>query len=256
MKNITAAGLAVWHWSWAQAQQTPVQAPPVPTLPAITRPLVANPKPANYDAGPLGKVYVTGVVSAFGQWQNHALPIDREWNIDVSNAQIFLNKTDGWFQYFVQVGAYSIPDLGVPYVRTRDTIDAFFGPFPQGFVRIVPTSSFSISAGKLPTLAGAEYTFSFENMNIQRGLLWNQENDVNRGVQVNYTKGPIALTGAWNDGFYSNQYSWIWGAVTWTVNKSNTLGYVGGGNTRHSTKSTVATLLFQNNEQIHNLIYT
>jgi len=30
-------------------------------------------------------------------------------------------------------------------------------------------------AAKLPTLIGAEYTFTFENMNIERGLLWNQE---------------------------------------------------------------------------------
>jgi hypothetical protein len=40
-------------------------------------------------------------------------------------------------------------------------------------------------------LIGAEYTFTFENMNIQRGLLWNQENAVTRGVQVNQTMGKF-----------------------------------------------------------------
>ena len=58
----------------------------------------------------------------------------------------------------------------------------------------------SILAGKLPTLIGPEYTFSFENMNIQRGLLWNQENAVNRGVQVNYNSEHIAISASWNDG--------------------------------------------------------
>ena len=30
-------------------------------------------------------------------------------------------------------------------------------------------------------------TFIFENMNIKRGLLWNQENAINRRIQVNQT---------------------------------------------------------------------
>ena len=59
---------------------------------------------------------------------------------------------------------------------------------PQAFLKIVPTDNFSIQAGKLPTLIGAEYTFSFENFNIERGLLWNQEPAVSRGVQANYTR--------------------------------------------------------------------
>ncbi len=62
-------------------------------------------------------------------------------------------------------------------------------------------------AGKLPTLIGAEYTFTFENMNIERGLLWNQENAVNRGVQANFTSGPVAVSVSWNDGFYPNRYN-------------------------------------------------
>jgi hypothetical protein len=51
---------------------------------------------------------------------------------------------------------------------------------------------------------GAEYTFTFENMNIERGLLWNQENAINRGIQVNQTIGKSASL-SWNDGFYSNR---------------------------------------------------
>jgi hypothetical protein len=222
----------------------------------MSPPLKANPKPVSYDGGPFGNVYITGVASVLGQWQNHPFRGDREWIVDLSNGQIFFNKTDGLLQYFLQVGAYSIPDLGVPYIRTRNALNSFFGPFPQGFVKLAPTKNFSIAAGKLPTLIGAEYTFSFENMNIERGLLWNQENAVNRGVQVNYTAGPVALAASWNDGFYSNQYSWAWLSATWTINKANTLAFIGGGNTRHSTKATIATPLFQNNEQIYNVIYT
>jgi len=127
---------------------------------------------------------------------------------------------------------------------------------PQAFIKIAPNDSFSILAGKLPTLIGAEYTFSFENMNIQRGLLWNQENAVNRGVQVNYTLGPIALAASWNDGFYSTQFSWLWGSVAWTIDGSNAISFVGGGNLAKSNIATFATPLALNNEQIYNIIYT
>jgi len=230
---------------------------PAPTLlPAMAGPLAANAKPNSYDAGPLGNVYVTGVVSGFAQWQNNVAPGDRSHQADVSNAQVFLNKPTGLVQYFIQAGAYSLPDIGTPYIRAGKATDGFYEPFSQGYLKLAPSDNFSIMAGKLPTLIGAEYTFSFENMNIERGLLWNQENAVNRGVQVNYTAGPVALSASWNDGMYSNQYSWAWLAATWTIDKADTLALVGGGNTKHTTVSTLATPVFLNNEQIYNLIYT
>jgi len=105
-------------------------------------------------------------------------------------------------------------------------------------------------------LIGAEYTFSFENMNIQRGLLWNQENAVNRGVQLNYAADPLTFAFSWNDGFYSNRFTWLWGSIAYALNKENTFSFVAGGNYAHTTKATLATPLFQNNETILNLIYT
>ena len=242
------------------ASQAISPAPEQPTLPsllpAMAGPLVVNPKPLSFDVGPIGKWYITGAVSGLVQWQSNPVSGDDSWLADVSNAQVFINKPDGIVQFFAQAGAYSLPALGVGYIHAGTTTNDFFGPFPQGFLKIAPTENFSIMGGKLPTLIGAEYTFTFENMNIQRGLLWNQENAVNRGVQGNYTLGPVAFAVSWNDGFYSNQLSWVWGSVTWTIDSANTLAFVGGGNTRHSRVSSAVTPLFQNNEQIYNLIYT
>lgn len=240
------------------AAEQPAPAPPTPPtlLPAMSGPLAANAKPNSYDAGPLGNVYVTGIVSGFAQWQNNVAPGDRSSQADVSNAQIFLNKPTGLVQYFIQAGAYSLPDIGTPYIRAGKATDGFYEPFSQGYLKLAPNDNFSIMAGKLPTLIGAEYTFSFENMNIERGLLWNQENAVNRGVQANYTAGPVALSASWNDGMYSNQYSWAWLSATWTIDKADTLALIGGGNTKHTTVSTLATPVFLNNEQIYNAIYT
>lgn len=244
-------------WDVARGQTPPpADQPPLPSWPVQARPLTYSPKPMLYDAGPLGKMYITGAVTSLSQWQSNVVPGDRDVQTDMSNAQLFLNKTDGVVQYFVQVGAYSVPALGLPYLRVRTATNGFFGPFPQGFLKIAPTRNFSIVGGKLPTLIGAETTFSHANMNIQRGLLWNQENAVNRGVQVNYTVGRVALSASLNDGFYSNKYSWAWLAATWTLNDTNTFAFIGSGNFRHTNIATQATPLYQNNEQLYNVIFT
>lgn len=227
---------------------------PMP-MPGMTGPLKANPRPIGYSTGILGTIYITGVASGIGQWQTNIFPGDHGLQTDVSNGQIFIQKNDGVVQYFLQIGGYSLPDIGVPYFKSVTATKAFYGMFPQGFLKIAPSKNFSILAGKLPTLIGAEYTFSFENMNTQRGLLWNQENAVNRGVQVNYTAGPVTFAASWNDGFYSNTYSWGWLSANYAINSSNSLTFIGGGNTKHTDIATSATPLYQNNQQIYGLIY-
>jgi hypothetical protein len=252
----------------AQVAQTPgdQQRPPPEEQPAAVAAtgmiamaagtLTANPNPITFDAGPLGPVTMTGVVTPLGLWQNNPSPGDQRSLASLSNGQFFFQKTDGLFQYYIQVGAYTIPALGTPYVNTPKATGDFFGPLPQAFVQLAPTDEFQIRAGKLPTLIGAEYTFSFENLNIERGLLWNQENAVNRGVQLNYSAGPLAASLSWNDGFYSDRYTWLTGSATYTVDPANTISLVAGGNYAHTTKATLATPLFQNNETIFNAIYT
>ena len=233
------------------------------TMPGMAGPLQANPRPIGYTLGHRGTVYITGVASGMGQWQNNVFPGDHTFLADLTNAQVFIQKVDGVVQFFVQTGAYTLPDIGLPYVRAGNTehtagiaTNAFYGVVPQAFLKLAPVKNFSIMAGKLPTLIGAEYTFSFENMNIERGLLWNQENAVNRGVQANFTAGPVTLAASWNDGMYSNRYTWAWLSAVYAINGTNTLALIGGGNTKTTDVSSSATPLYLNNEQIYNLIYT
>jgi hypothetical protein len=143
------------------------------SAPAMVGPLTANPHPMRLDAGDLGPIYVTGAASGLGMLQDHEAPGDHGSQADTTNAQVILQKAEGWFQFHVQAGAYSLPALGTPYVRASDAADAFYGTVPTAFVKLAPEDEFSIMAGKLPTLFGAEYTFTFENMNVERGLLWN-----------------------------------------------------------------------------------
>jgi hypothetical protein len=263
--TLTAALGAYPMAAWPQAAQTPdpaaggepAKAETAPTLqPPLAVTLSPNQQPFRFEPGGLGPAYVTGVISGFGQWQTNVAPGDRHWHFDDDNVQLFLNKADGPVQLFVQVGFYSIPVAGVPYLRSADASPALYTLVPQGYVKFAPTDKFTVMIGKLPTMIGAESTFTFQNMNIQRGLLWNQENAVNRGVQMNYTQGDWTIALSVNDGFYSGHPSWISGSASYAIDKSNTLAFVGAGNTKETDVATVRTPLFQNNQQIYNLIYT
>lgn len=225
-------------------------------MPAMVGPL-STASPATFDAGRyFGKLQVTGILSGFGYLQENHSSSDHLKYADVSNAQVFIQKTSGLVQFYLQGGAYNIPALGTPFLSTRNTVTDFFGALPQGYIKLAPKGSVSYLAGKLPTLIGAEDTFTFQNMNIERGLLWNQENAVNRGLQVNYSKGNLSGSLSWNDGFYSNRYNWIWGMFTYAANAANSVEVVGGGNYGTTGYSSVATPLFQNNSSIYNVIYT
>src|SRR6266404_5679776 len=109
-------------------------ADPVP-YPAMSGPLNANPNPTKFDAGPLGKIYVTGAVTGLAQYQDHVVPGDDKTLADLSNGQVFIQKTDGPLQFFVQAGIYSLPDLGFPYVKATDTTKNLYGVVPQAFIK-------------------------------------------------------------------------------------------------------------------------
>ena len=255
--------------SFSQSASSDAQSAPsssaASTTPAEAKPADPQPLAMPSMAGPLqtaapremegGKLAVTGILSGIGWTEGNHLPGDDATHWDISNAQVFVQKTTGWWQFYLQGGAYNLPALGLPYLSTADTVKNIYGPFPQGYVKFVK-GNFNVEVGALPTLIGAEYTFSFQNMNVERGLLWNQENAVNRGIQLNWTHKKLTTAFSWNDGFYSNRYTWLTGSLSWAFNSANTLTFVGGGNAGAYAKNTLATPLYLNNSQIYNLIYS
>jgi Putative beta-barrel porin-2, OmpL-like. bbp2 len=229
--------------SWAQ--QAPASAAPAPapaaaapasnamTTPAMAGPLVANPAPMHLNITPFfGPMYVTGAASGLGMYETDpVLGVDHSFDLDISNAQASLQTTSGLFQFFIEPGIYALPTVGAAYKRVTDmpTSTNLFGGLPVAWGKIAFNDNFSIQGGKLPTLIGAEYMFTFQNMNIERGLLWAQENVINRGVQANLTTGPVAWSLSFNDGFYTGDYNFLTGSATWTINGSNSIALTGGG---------------------------
>src|SRR5665213_2784034 len=81
--------------------------------PSMSASLSADTKPNSFDAGPFGKIYVTGQLSGLVNGQTNAVsPPDKDWYADLSNAQVEIQKTDGPLQFYVQAGAYSLMSLG------------------------------------------------------------------------------------------------------------------------------------------------
>ena len=238
------------------APAEPAAAPAAPTAlptPTITGPLSAA-LPINLEAGPLGKFSLNGVFSGIGLFQNNAVPGNNPQEGAFSNAQIFFQKTDSWFQFYVQAGAYDIVSLGSAFISNSTTNSDLYGPVPTAYVKLVPGKNTNIMFGILPTLIGAEYTFSFQNMNVERGLLWNQENAITRGVQINQTMGKFTASLSYNDGFYSNRYNWLTGSLTYTKGP-HSVAFIGGGNMGQTNWQSLSTPI-QNNSMIYNLIYT
>ena len=229
---------------------------------------LALPSPLTFDAGPLGTLNVQGVASGYGVWQDNKFapttsgpantPATKSASADISNGQVIIQKNSGLVQFYLQAGAYNVITLGSSYFSTGTFTQNTFGALPVGYVEIAPTDNFNVQIGKLPTLIGAEYTFSYQNWNIERGLLWGQENAVNKGIQANYTMGPVTASLSWNDGFYSNRFNWVTGALTWAINKKNSVFFQAGGNMGHTnfSYSSIATTPLQNNESIYDLGYT
>jgi hypothetical protein len=240
----------------SQAKQDQPPTPVPPSTPSLAGPLKANPNPFQVDGGPLGTVYISGVISGLGLTQNNPFPGDDSNLVDLSNAQVIVQTSQGPVQFYAQAGGYSIASLGTPYFQagnyTRDT----FGLLPVAYVKIAPTSDFNVIAGKLFTLQGAENAFTFQNFNIERGLLFNQTATINRGVQANYAHGPLSASLSLNDGFYSGKYNWLSGTLGYAVSPHDSITFGAASHLSTSARSSFTTPLTLNNGELYFLSWT
>jgi hypothetical protein len=233
----------------AYAADIPAPAAPAPaptaalckaaiSLPALGGVIKQNPNPVCFTIAGFGDIYVGGAMTGYAYTQTNPFAAalapgvagDRTARVDFSNLTAYIQKADGPFQFFVQVGAYAIPSLGAPIYGAFDQTRLVFGPVPVAFGKYVFSDNWSIQGGRMPTLIGTEAPFTFQNLNISRGLLFNQENTINQGVQVNYGNGPWSASVAGTDGFFSGQISWLSGSLAYKIDDSNTVGINGGLN--------------------------
>ena len=99
-QNATTPSASGQQTATAPAVAAPAPPAPLPT-PSITGPL-SNLPPAEFDAGPFGKLAVNGFLSGMGLVQNNHIGGDDSKQAALSNGQVFIQKTDGWFQFYLQ----------------------------------------------------------------------------------------------------------------------------------------------------------
>jgi hypothetical protein len=259
LQSMAGAAMAIALMSGAQTPATPPATAPAPAPAPLSTFVLTGPlqwlPPATFDAGPFGKLSVNGIVTGFAQFQNNPVPGDDDAQATLSNGQIFIQKAYGLFQYYIQAGVYTLPTLSVPFVNAQNTVNNLYGPVPVAYAKWQAAKNTQFLIGSLPTLMGAESTFTYQNFNIERGIVWNQENAINRGIQVNQTIGKyLSAAISWNDGYYSDRYSWLSGSATLTKGP-HSLVYDGMGNLGQTVYETTATPI-QNNGYMHAVIYT
>jgi hypothetical protein len=153
---------------------------------------------------------------------------DQASRFNLSSGFLNLARGVGFLQYGLSAGVYSIPVVGVSGNRTLQpgANTNTYGPVTSAYVSINPNSHFSVTGGYLATFTGQEYTFTYQNANIQRGLVWNMETAVSRGVRFGLTGGKFTGALEVNDGFFSGHYLGLEGSATVAPNSSTSYQFV------------------------------
>jgi len=233
------------------------------------------PNPLTFCAGPLGQLDVQGVASGMAFYQDNPQGLAgtlgaKRLGASITNGMVIIQKENGPIQFYIQAGAYSFPTLAASIPSITSTISNAtvppttvqgdindFGALPVAYLKIAPSSNYSVEIGKLPTLIGAEDGFTYQNINIERGLLWDMEPIISRGIQFNGSAGPLSASLAWTDGYYSNRYNVLSGLLSYAINGSNTVSIYGQGSLGKSRLSSneVAYSALGNESQIYGVEY-
>ena len=155
-----------------------------------------------------------GALSGYSEHTNNVNPagaldtptgVDLTDRTDVSNALLTLSKNTTQLQGSVTVGAYAFPVVGQAINPTtqQGVNSTLYGYVPAYDLAYVPSGNVTVSAGQLATLLGQENGFTYQNYDIQRGLVWAAEPTFSRGVRVAYTNGKISGDIEYDDGYYS-----------------------------------------------------
>jgi len=180
---------------------------------------------------------------------------DQASRFNISNASVNVTRNTGFFRYGASVGMYSIPVVGLSGNKTLETNvnTNVYGPVPSLYVSLNPNDHTSLSIGKLATLIGQEYTYTYLNSNIQRGLVWNMETAVSRGVRFTTTEGKYTGALELNDGFYSGRYLGVEGSMTLAANANTTYQAVVVIPNASAPSNPTATIA---NKRLYNFMYT
>jgi hypothetical protein len=174
---------------------------------------------------------------------------------DLSNGLLNFTINAGNLKANATVGDYSFPTVGFPLVPDNQTGANvnLYTALPVAAVSYGFGSHFSVAAGKFAALLGQESPFTYQNLNIQRGIGWAMEPTISRGVQVAYANGPWSATLQENDAYYSGSNRAFEGLFGWAPSSNTSVQFaaiVPGANVPGNITTTVG------NKAEYDLMYT
>ena len=221
-------------------------APTVSPTPTPTPTATPTPTPAYSVHGAFSLYTVhTNNVNATGTLDTPT-GMDLTDRTELSNGLLTISKNTSKLQGSITAGAYAFPVVGLAINPTtqQGSNSRLYGYVPAYDLAFVPNAHVTVSAGQLATLLGQENGFTYQNINIQRGLIWAAEPTFSRGVRVTYTNGTITGDLEYNDGYYSgNSGRAVEGLAGWapTSNTSWQFAFiVPGANTPPNVTASVA----------------
>jgi hypothetical protein len=209
--------------------QTPPSPSPAPSASQPAIPMASpTPTPAISVTGVLmGMETFTAAVNAAGNLAKGG-GADQPTRFNVSSAFLTITRNTGFVRYGGSAGIYSIPVVGLSGNKTFQAganVNTY-GPLPSAYIGINPNEHVSLVAGYLATLIGQEYTYTYQNWNIQRGLVWNMETAVSRGARLTLTSGKFTGALEVNDGFFSGHDLGLEGSLTMAPDATRAFQFV------------------------------
>lgn len=208
------------------------------------------------DLGVFGEWRGNGVISGFGMAQSNPVQTNRAHVADLSNAMIVVEQKKGSFGFLAQIGYYDILDIGQADQRIQKQTINSFGVVPQAQINYSIDKNITVSIGKLSALGGYESSFSYQNLNVVRGVLWSQTSSFSEGVQIDYDNEAFSASIALTDGFYSNKFNWLGADLSYKLSETQKIGVVWTGAISANSYVSNNTPLLKNNSQIFNLLYS
>jgi hypothetical protein len=198
---------------------------------------VEQPSPVSFEAGPLGKLEISGGADAFAYALTGAgsdtnkglLGTSTSTGLEFLNGLVKLEKPDGVIQFTLEAGGVNSLTLGTkpkgPTAQKWST-----GPFRTAYITVAPTPNLTISAGQIGSLEGYESGIDWRNFNMMTTSLWEVENAQSVGVTATYTSGRFAGSIAFSDGFDTNTWNYLQLLASYSITDDNEISLFGATN--------------------------
>jgi hypothetical protein len=194
---------------------------------------MSGPTAIQIDGGPLGALQLSGGVDGYAYYDN-PVRSGQDNGANIANGLVELQKTDGILQFTIEIGSNGgAIGLGSAVGKLSQTsINTFStGPLYAGYLTVAPTGlPITISAGQLGSLEGYESGVDWNNPSQIVTDIFEVQNSQARGVEANYTAGPLSATLEFGDGWDDGVFNFVQALVTYTIDSSNVANVYYAGN--------------------------